>query len=238
VSAALAEAAREGATPLAAAQQRFYAACRQADEALQLAETGDTETGPNGDSLVGWRDSLLEQNRALAKQNNFEDLRAEAERRADTVTAARSPGDESEPAALAGLGPARVRAPVPDYGTPCYLTAHDAMMLPALVLRPLAERHTRNALAGSAALLGLLAVAGTIALLPGVRRRLRPFWPEPLLLIGLLAWLWSGFTPAALFFLAAGVAARALELAAGVRRWFSKRSPAAALATATPPAGS
>jgi hypothetical protein len=240
VSAVVAEGPHEGiTTPLAAAQQRFYASCRQAEEALQLTDGDSGEIGPNGESLSDWRDSLLEQNRALAKKNNFEELRAEAERRADSTAAARTVPDESEAAGLAGLGFAKSRGPLPDFGTPCYLTSRDAMLLPALTLRPVADRQTRNALVGSAALLGLLAVAGVIAFLPALRRRLRPFWPETLLMAGLLVWLWTGPTPAVLLFLAAGAAGRILELSAGVSYLFRKRTPAAAaLATAAPPAGS
>jgi hypothetical protein len=239
-SAVLAEGPHEGiTTPLAAAQQRFYASCRQAEEALQLTDGDGGEIGPNGESLSDWRDSLLEQNRALAKKNNFEELRAEAERRADSTAASRTVPDESEAAGLAGLGFAKSRGPLPDFGTPCYLTSRDAMLLPALTLRPVADRQIRNALVGSAALLGLLAVAGVIAFLPALRRRLRPFWPETLLLAGLVVWLWTGPTPAVLLFLAAGAAGRILELSAGVSYLFRKRMPAAsALAAAAPPGGS
>jgi hypothetical protein len=235
VSAALAE-VREGvASSLAAAQQRFYASCRQVEEALSLSDGDGGVSGPNGESLADWRAALLEQDRELAKQHHFEDTRAEAERRADSVTASRTIPDEPEPAGLAGLGQARIRGPLPDYGTPCYLTSNDAMMLPALTLRPIAERRTRESLAASAALLGVLIVAGVIALLPGLRLRLRPFWPELLLLIGFLAWVWSGLTPVAVLFLAWWLACRTLEAAALVSHLFRKRSPAATLAV--PPSG-
>jgi hypothetical protein len=227
VSAALAETVRSS-TPagLGYAQQRFYAACRHAEQDLQLTDDRTT-TGPAGDSLPQWHRSLLDENRRLAKEFGFEEVRAEAERRAEAAVAAPRPApEEGEPAALTQPGPARIRGPLPDSGTPAYLGLADPQVTPVLTLRPREAGRTRQLLADSAAWLGLLLLAGTVALMPGLSARLRPFWPEPLLLAGALAWYASGLTAVAALFLLLGVAGRILTAVDGVRGLLRKRRPA------------
>jgi hypothetical protein len=232
ICAALAEAGREGVlTSLAAAQMRFYSLSRQAEEALQLADDTSLETGPEGETLADWHRSLLAENRRMAKDHKFEDTRAEAEHRADVAGAAgRTVPEEMDPGALTGLGPARIRGPMPDNGTPAYLSLSDSIGMPALTLRPREEQRVRQALAASAVLLGLLFVAGTIALSPRLHRRLQPFWPEPLLLVGLVIWYSRGLSPAAALFVLLGAAGRALILGGGIRRLIGRRPPKTAIA--------
>jgi hypothetical protein len=224
-SAALTEPAGEGgSTSLAVAQQRFYAFIRQAGQALQLADGDSGETGPDGKSLPDWQRSLSDENRRLAREHAFEETRAAAERQAEAGAAApRISPEEGEPAALAGLGPAGIRGPLPDLGTPAYLCLAGEGVTPALTLRPREERRTREALADSAGLLGLLLAVGALALLPRLAGRLQPFWPEPLLALGALAWYRSGLTPVAAVLLVTGVAGRLVALAGGVRRLLRRR---------------
>jgi hypothetical protein len=228
VSEALAEPAREGVTaPLASAQQRFYASCRQAEQALQLAGDDIAETGPNGESLARWHRELLDENRRLARDQAFEETRGEAERRSDAAGAVpRSVPEEGEPAVLTGLGPARVRGPLPDAGTPAYFASPESTAAPSLSIRPQQERLWRAALAKSALWLGLLTCAGAVALLPRLKAWLLPFWPEPLLLLGALVWYRSGMTMAAALFLLPGASGRLLTLADGVRSYFRPRRAA------------
>jgi hypothetical protein len=234
VCAALVEAARDGTLPaLATAQQRFYSACRQAEEALQFADDANAETGPGGETLAEWERSLLDEDRRLAKEFKFEETRAEAERRADTTGSAwRTVPEEIDPGVLTGLGSARIRGPLPDNGTPAYLVSSDSIVVPALTIRPRRDQHVRRAIARTAALAALLFLGGTLALSPGLQRRLLPFWPEPLLVFGLLAYYLRGPTPAAALLIVLGVGCRVLVLAEGVRHRLWRRSPAPAVAGA------
>ncbi len=181
-----------------------------------------------------WLRGLSDENRRLAKDRGFEPVRAEAERRADAAGAApRVDPEEGEPAALAGLGPAAVRGPLPDYGTPAYLGLPEERAAPVLTLRGRYERRTRELLGDSALWLGLLAAATFLAYSPGLAARLRPFWPEPLLLAGALAWYRSGLTAAAALLLLLGAGARLLTLAGGARRFLARRRQLAAPPSST-----
>jgi hypothetical protein len=227
VSAALADTAPEGGTAaLASAQQRFYAFCRQAEQALQLADGDDDVTGPAGESLSGWLRTLLDENRRLAREHKFEDTRADAEHRSDgSGPSPRVAPGVSVPAALTGPGLPRIRGHLPDTGTPIYLGATMPGAAPALTIRPREER-VRRELAGDTALwICLLVAAGVVAWSPELRTRLRPLWPEPLWLLGALAWYRSGFTPVALLLLLLGAAARLLTLADASRHFLRRRRP-------------
>jgi hypothetical protein len=240
ISAAVAAAARDGpVAPLASAQERFYAACRQAARALQLADDPAVRGGPKGESLDGWLRSLLEENRKLAHESGFEEARAEAERRSDAAGAApRSLPEEADPAAFGGPAPAHVRGPLPDAGTPAYLSSADPMTLPALSIRPEDERRWRELLAETAAWMALVAAALAVAMLPRLQARLRPFWPEPLLLVGLFAWYRTGLTAAAALFLLLGVSGRLLALVDAIRRLLRRQPSVPAAAANAGVAGS
>ncbi len=226
VSAALAGTAREdGTAALAAAQRRFYADCRHAEQALRTANEREA-TDPGGVPPADQLHSLLAANLRLAKENDFEATRADAERRPDAGDLGpRVTPEEREPRSLAGAGPPRVRGPLPDWGTPAYVTLSDPGATPALTLRRVEERQARQLLAETAGWLGLLGVVALLARLPGLALRLRPFWPEPLLLLGLLAWSRSGWTVAACLLLALGAGGRVLALADGLRRLLRPRRP-------------
>jgi hypothetical protein len=239
VSAALAETSR-GATSaaLASAQQRFYAACRQAEQDLQLTDDRNA-TGPAGDTLPQWLRSLQDENRKLAKEHGFEEVRAEAERRSEAANAAPRPAaDEGESNARTQPVAGRMRGPLPDSGTPYYLGSTDPQLVPALTLRPREARETRRLFGDSAAWLGLLFLAGSVALVPGLAARLRPFWPEPLLLLGAFAWYWWGLTAVAALFLLLGVAGRLVTAADGVRGLLRRRRPAPSPSGVSIPRGS
>jgi hypothetical protein len=230
ISVALSEATGEGqSAALAAAQRRFYAYCRHAEQSLQLADTGDggagdAEIGPTGESLPRWLRSLLEDNGRLASEHNFEEIRAEAEHRSDSAASRpRLAPEEGEPPVLTGPGLARVRGPLPDTGTPAYLSSMESSAAPVLSIRPRQEHRLRELLRDSALWLALLAAATAIALSPRLRGWLQPFWPEPLLLLGAVAYYRSGSTPVAVLFLLLGAGGRLLTLGAGFRNLFRPR---------------
>jgi hypothetical protein len=233
LSEALAEAAREGVTaPLAVAQQRFYAFCRQADQALQLIGEEATELAPAGMSLSRWQRSLLDDNRKLARDRDFDEARSEAERRSDTSGAApRTIPESDEPAMLSGLAPPRIRGPLPDAGTPVYSGSAESAAAPSIAIRPLEVTSSLRALADSVILLLIVACAAAVALLPGLRIRVAAFWPEPLLLFGLLLWYRTGLTAVAALFLLLGASGRLLTLTDAVRA-FARSWRAARLAAA------
>jgi hypothetical protein len=240
VSDALTETTREGiATPLAAAQQRFYSLCGEADQALQLSGDDAVESGPNGESAGQWLRSLLDQNRRLAQDRGFEETRSDAERRADTqATPRRFPG-QGELAALTGLAPERSMGPLPDAGKPFYLALSESTEPPALVIRPIEDGEWLRSLLASAIWLSALVGAAFVALLPSLKSRLLPFWPEPLLLIGVVLWFRFGLTPAAALFVLLGASGRLLTLADGIRGYFrSRRALRLAAAGATRGSGS
>jgi hypothetical protein len=233
VSAALTETAREGvAAPLVAAQQRFYFYCRQAEQALQDANESQ-ETGPSGESLAQWLRTLLDENRRLARERDFEETRVEADHRSDAAPAPRSITDDGEPAVLTGLGQPRIRGPLPDSGTPAYLALSAASELPALRIRPVHQRRTRELLVSSALWLGLLSLAAAVVLLPGLSARLRWFWPDPLLLLGLLSWYLTGLTPFTALFLVLGVVGRMVALVDAGSQIFRSRAALAPGAVAS-----
>jgi hypothetical protein len=223
ISEALTSQAREaGSGALAAAQERFYANCRQADLALQL--TGDDGAGaaPNGDSLAQWQRALLDENRTLAREHGFEEVRAEAERRSEATGAApRTAPAEAEPAALVGPGPQRMRGSLPDAGRPAYLAATESTATPELTIRPTDNRLWQQA--GTAIWLCALAGAVSVALIPRLKARLLPFWPEPLVAVGAFIWLRHGLTLAAVAFILLGASGRLLTLADGVRGYVRAR---------------
>jgi hypothetical protein len=131
---------------------------------------------------------------------------------------------------LTGPGLPRIRGHLPDSGTPIYLGATTSGAAPAVTIRPREERARRELAGGTAVWIGLLLAAGTVAWSPKLRARLRPFWPEPLLLLGALAWYWSGFTPVAVLFLVLGAGTRLLTLADAFHHFVRRRRPLAVVA--------
>jgi hypothetical protein len=227
VSAALADAASEsGTAALAAAQQRFYAFCRQAEQALQLTDNDDDVTGPAGGNLATWLHALLVENGRMARENKFEETRADAEQRSDLGgPSPRVAPDETVPAAWTGPGLPRIRGHLPDAGTPIYLGATMSGAAPTLTIRPREQRVRRELVGDTALWIGLLLAAGAVAWSTRLRTRLRPFWPEPLLLLGALAWYRSGLTPVAVLFLVLGASTRLLTLADAFRHFLRRRRP-------------
>jgi hypothetical protein len=196
---------REGAgagDDLAKAQRQFAAACRRAEQALEL----------RADRALGERlRELRQRDRELAKQHRFEAVRAQAERQARLGEG---------PAAEAWRG-----AELAERGTPLSWQAGPDGGAPEVRLEPSAERRARAAAAVAGQWLGLLVLTWAVslsALLRGLARRL---WPEQVALVGLLGWHLAGPTLVVLLLVALACCGRLLLLAAGARALL-RRHPA------------
>ena len=217
LSAALAE--EPGPTPalaLALTQRRFYQFCRYA-QAGRLLTASQTASNLRGQGFDNWLQELRKMNSDLARANNFEDVRARAEREADDA-----PPLTLEPAApgelpdLAGVGLLQTVDPrgdsLPERGTPLrWLSASNAAA-PPLLLTPLAEQQTHRAAVASLLLALLLVLIWALAHFPGALGWVRTFWPEQAALLGFLGWQTYGPTLPLLALIVLGVAARLLFL--------------------------
>ena len=187
---------------LAATERRFYQYCRQADELLALAPS-TAEAGPDRQPLADWLARLHEQNRDLAKRStDLKRIRDDAEHDAaqvrpvpDTASISTTPVNGTP---LAVPGRLRVSAggtALPERGTPFAGHGSPDAEPPLLRLTPDAEDEARAALLGAGWWLALLIGVSLLALMPAVLRWTRPFWPEQLLLLGLLGWCLAGPRP-------------------------------------------
>jgi hypothetical protein len=242
VSEALLEAAREpGSSPLATAQQRFYTYCRQAEQMLQAEDDDDGQLSPTGESLQVWLRDLREQNRRLAREHKIEEVRADAERRADDASSAvRLVSEQVESGALTDPGAARFRGPLPDTGTPAYVATPEAGAVPGLLIQPVQQRLSRETVGSSAAWLALMLVAAAVALFPRLRSRARPVLPECLLALGVFVWYRTGLTPAVCALLFLAVLGRLALLVGGLRELLQRRpaSPQPPGSSVVPASGS
>jgi hypothetical protein len=186
------------AEALAAAQDRFYQFCRHASHVLDLTGEGTMLTAPSGQSLRDWLRELLAANQELATRQGFEDVRAEAERH----SRAEKPAAPTLPMGYEGDRPIR--------GTPVFAQAGGDAPTPRLHLVP--EDGPGTALAVSAQWLAVAAVVWGLSFFPAWAVRLRPFWPEQALLLGLLGWYLAGPTLAVLFLLVLGACGRLVIL--------------------------
>ncbi len=214
LSAALVEAARGGPVPpaLAALQQRFYRLCRYA-AAARAASRLEPAVSPDGKDFEDWLEDMRERNRELARGHDFEGLRAEAERQARAAPPAVPGADVPE---LAGVGMTQAPGPrgdlLPASGAPLSWLGGAAAPAPRVVLTSLQEARTRRAL-GTSALLGLLLLAvWVLSRYPAGLARARAFWPEELVLLGLLGWQTYGPAWPFAFLVVLGVVARLTHL--------------------------
>jgi hypothetical protein len=197
--------------PLAAAQQRFYQACRYAELALA--------TNPADSADAVRLKTLREQNKELAQRLGFERARADAERQvraglsvADTDGAASQQDD-----------------PLPDQGAPLFGQGYPGDSPPRVQLQSAGLLQARCNLALSLVLLCVLAVIGVLSYFPRAMPWVRRFWPEQMALLAALIWLMAGPVVVTALLLCFAVAGRFLEVGALVYRHMQR-------ATAIPPA--
>jgi hypothetical protein len=177
LSGALAEQARGGGSntgQLLAAQQRFYLACRFAEQ--------DLATAPADAADAGWLQNLREQNLELARSLGFERTRADAERQVRVGLASADVDN--------GGGPPD--DPLPDQGTPLYGQGNVDMSPPQLHLQTAGVIQTRRDLATLLVLLCALTIVGILSYFPRVLAWVRRFWPEQMALLAALLWLMAG----------------------------------------------
>ncbi len=193
------------AEALAAAQLRFHQLCQEARHFVELTGDSATLTGPRGQTLQEWLSELLAKNQEPASRQGFADVRLDAEPnvRSEKPTIGSPWGLEG--AALAGRG------------TPVFVQTAADSPPPRLLLVPQTSRWT--ALFVSGQWLVVAAVVWALSFFPAGARRLRPYWPEQVMLLAFLGWYLAGPTLAALFLLVLGVCGRLVVLGS----WASTR---------------
>jgi len=202
---------------LALAQRRFYQFCRYAEAGRVLAGSGAAPANLQGQNFDEWLQDLREKNRRLARDHNFEELRARAEGEAPEVPPlALGPAEPGELPELAGVGVAQAPGPrgdpLPERGTPLRWQTGPEVDAPHLLLAPLSDQQTRRAARVSVLLAVLLLVVWALAYFPGVLAWVRAFWPEQVALLGCLGWQTYGPALPLLLLIALGVSARLLFL--------------------------
>jgi hypothetical protein len=209
---------------LASAQLRFYRACRYAE--LSKGGTSEASTA----ELI----ELRERNQQLARQHNFEGIRAEAERLARLH---RPPTNDAvaldEPAATGGRSPTAlpVRSdlwwgdPLPWLGAPLYWQNTKGGLVPRLVLTPVSANQVRRTWSTSVLLVVLLLSAWVLAQFPGLRSGVRIFWPEQMALLGCLMWQTFGPSLLVVFLVLLGICARLVQLTQVVLHRFRRAAP-------------
>jgi hypothetical protein len=207
VSRTLAAQERDGAGALADAQRRFALCTQHAGQALAAGAARDDVSGPAGQGLGEWREALVEENRALAEQLGFGEVREQAEREARAGTL---PGGADGPM-------------LPERGTPLSWRAGPGGEAPRLRLTAADSRRSEAAKAATGWWLGLLGVVWFIAMVPFLAAGARRLWPEQMLLLGALGGYLAGPTFLVLFLLLLGACGRLLLLVGVVRRSFRRR---------------
>ncbi len=206
--------------PLSASQRRFALYCRQARRALAVGANRDSVRGANGQTLAEWLRKLQADNRELADQNGFEDVRAEAERQTEAGELVET-FQSDEDAGVARFTEPGDRSgsfhPLPRQGTPISWHSRPGAELPELRLIARDQRQTRQALVSSVQWLGLLAAVWVLSFLPSVLTRLHPFWPEQIALLGALGLYLEGLTLIVLILLLSALGGRIFLLIRGVR---------------------
>jgi hypothetical protein len=182
------------AEALPTAQFRFHQFCLEAGHILDLSGEGVNLTGPGGQALRTWLQDLLAGNQELSSQQGFEEVRAEAERNARAEKSTSTTLHEADDSTPAGRG------------TPVFTQATADAATPLLQLVP-ETRHWAKLLV-SAQWLAVAAVVWGLSFFPAWALHLRPFWPEQVLLFGLLGWYLAGPTLAVLFLLVLGASGR------------------------------
>jgi hypothetical protein len=218
---------------LASTQQRFYRACRKAEQHLAMPDVrGDT--GPGGQALDEWVATLREDNRRLARKYGFESLRAEAEHQAQGQSRAssleadpqnRAPGEGAEMATIA-IPPAVWSDDfLPQRGVPLYWQGAAGASSPRLVLHSMRAHDAMRALGFSIAWLAILFAVGLATQFAKLRNWLRMFWPEQVALLG--CFVWQTFDPGILpfFLIITGICGRVILLAQSLWHWSRRTNP-------------
>jgi hypothetical protein len=214
LSAALAdEAGSSQAALLALAQLRFYQYCRYAEAGRLLSGSTTAAVNVQGQTLEEWLQSLREKNAVLAHEQNFEELRAKAERdAAEAASRARLAAGTSELPDLEAVGLPIYGDPLPARGTPLRWRTGPDTEASRLQLTPLTEVRTKRAAGASLLLAVLLLTVWALTYFPDVLGWVRAFWPEQVALLACVGWQTYGPALPLLVLIALGVTARLLFL--------------------------
>jgi hypothetical protein len=232
ISRVLADHVREGdgAAQLAAAQARFAADCRHAEQALALA--GGSPVLADGRPLRVWLQALRAENQELSQQHALDGVRRAAERRTrEGVVAQEVPASEDGLGAVSVAGqepPGGAGGVFPARGRPVTWQARPGEPAPRLRLASEESRAATQALIASGPWLALLAAVWALSLSPLLLGWVRLFWAEPFTLLGALGWYVAGPTVVVLLLLVLGVGGRVFHLGRGVRWFLRRRIPAPA----------
>jgi hypothetical protein len=204
---------------LAGAQQRFYRACRFAEQLLNVG-IGNSDASGDGQSPLEWLKRLREDNIQLARQQGFESLRAEAEIQASqyrqTTNNEGNTADRSTSNGYVTGGGTRrdawSEAFLPRPGIPLHWQGPAGGPPPHLTLVADRVHNTRKAIGLSVVWLILLMAVGLTALFPALGNWLRLFWPEQVALLACLVWQAFGLNLLLVFLILLGVCGRTVSL--------------------------
>jgi hypothetical protein len=206
---------RVGSAALVAAQQRFDLCCRHARSALELDADIDTASGPQGQSLTDWLQSLQAKYRLLK-------------------SAARNPKAETQ------LSTSDFELRIADFdavgGIPFSGQALPGAEPPTLQLISHQQQQRRQTLIASGQWLGILAAMWLVSTLPFLRTLLRLFWPEQIAILGLIGWHQAGLTSIVLSLLLLAICGRAFLLMRVLRALFGRVLKQPSTRTADKPA--
>jgi hypothetical protein len=215
---------------LAAAQDRFAAACQHAEQALVLA--GRSPVLPGGKPLDVWLRALRANSLDLSQHHAFEGVRPTAERRAREGAPIQDvPAGDDDGGLAEGAGretPGAAGGVFPSQGLPVTWQAGPGEPAPRLRLASEESRAAQQALIASVSWLSLLATIWTLSLSPLLLTWVRLFWPEPFTLLGALGWYAAGPTVVVLLLLMLGAGGRVFHLGRGLRRLLRRRRHALA----------
>jgi hypothetical protein len=218
---------------LAAAQFRFYRACRYAEQISALG-IGDSDAEPESQPLSDRLKLMREQNAQLARKAGFESLRAEAENQAmdPRFSADANAADRRSASADAGAFFNRTGAWPEGFitrrGAPIYRYGTAGMLAPRLTLVADHASEVRKAMGLSVVWLMLLAAVALAARLPGLRSWLRLFWPEQVALLACIVWQAFGPNLLLVFLLLLGICGRLVALVQILARLLRRNRPASA----------
>jgi hypothetical protein len=185
----------EVSASLADSQQRLNECCYLARQALDLGAKRGGVTGPEGQSLAEWWETLA-RNRSFQAEHG-EDKQQDKEKGSE-VELSLSP---CLPVSLSESG-----------GTPTsWRSSLDGKPLELQLISQESES-IRHALASSGQWLGGLVVVWILSYLPMLLARLRLFWPEQIGLLGAVGWHVAGLTSVVLLLLLVAVCSRVFLL--------------------------
>jgi hypothetical protein len=207
------------------ARRRFARGCGHAEQALRVGAGAKGVTGPAGQGLSEWLESLQKAAREVAARYRFDSSSTGAEATGDGL--ANMAADEP---VGPGRGDARedVAAILSERGTPRSWFGARGAAAPPLRLVRIQDHQDQVALAGTAWWLALAAVAWVVAMLRPLAAGVLRLWPELIAVTGAWGWYLAGSTSVVLLLLVLGLAGRLLLLAEALhRRHATSTAPAA-----------